>query len=204
MSEQRQFRVGLTGGIASGKSTVSDRFAELGADVIDTDVIAREVVEPGTPALAAIAREFGDTVLTEEGTLDRPVMRRIIFSDDDARQRLENILHPRIRERALELAAGAQGPYQVFVVPLLAASPMRYEMDRILVVDCDETVQIRRLMARDGESEGGARRILASQSSRQERLDMADDVIVNEGGLETTLEEVDEMHEKYLLEANSA
>ena len=204
MADRGSFRIGLTGGIASGKSMVADRLAALGADVVDTDVIAREVVEPGSPALAEIAREFGDAVITEDGTLDRPTMRRIIFSDDDARRRLEAILHPKIRERALTQAAEGRGAYQVIVVPLLTASPLRNEVDRVLVVDCEEDEQIRRLMARDGESEGGARRILASQASRQERLDIADDVILNDSSVETALERVDELHERYLAEARPA
>ena len=190
------FTVGLTGGIASGKSMVADRFAELGAHVIDTDVIAREVVEIGQPALAAIAREFGEVVIADDGSLDRGEMRRIIFSDDDARQRLEAIVHPQIRKRALELAASDSGAYKLLVVPLLTASPLKTEVDRVVVVDCDENDQIRRLMTRDGESEGGARRILAAQSSRDERLAIADDVISNDGSVEHALRQVDALHRR--------
>ena len=199
----RPFTVGLTGGIASGKSTIADRFAELGANVIDTDVIAREVVDVGQPALREIEREFGDAVIAADGSLDRQAMRRIIFSDDDARQRLEAILHPRIRKRALELAASGTGAYQLLVVPLLTASPLRTEVDRVIVVDCDENDQIRRLMTRDGESEGGARRILAAQASRDERLAIADDVILNEGSIEHALRQVDALHERLLELARS-
>jgi dephospho-CoA kinase len=192
--------VGLTGGIASGKSLVADRFGELGANVIDTDVIAREVVAPGQPALAEIAAEFGDGVIADDGTLDRPAMRSIIFSDDDARRRLEAIVHPRIRETALRRAAEGRGDYQLLVVPLLTESPIRAEVDRIIVVDCSEDDQIRRLMARDGESEGGARRILAAQASREERLAIADHVIRNDGSVEEAFAQVDALHTE-LLEA---
>lgn len=190
--------IGLTGGIASGKSLVADRFGELGANVIDTDVIAREVVAPGQPALAEITGEFGACVIADDGTLDRAAMRRIVFSDDDARRRLEAIVHPRIRETALERAAEGSGDYQLLVVPLLTESPIRAEVDRIVVVDCDENDQIRRLMARDGESEGGARRILAAQASREERLAIADHVIRNEGSVEEALAQVDALHTELL------
>ena len=190
--------VGLTGGIASGKSLVADRFGELGANVIDTDIIAREVVAPGQPALAEIAAEFGDGVIADDGTLDRPAMRSIIFSDDDARRRLEAIVHPRIRETALRRAAEGHGDYQLLVVPLLTESPIRAEVDRIIVVDCDENDQIRRLIARDGESEGGARRILAAQASREERLAIADHVIRNDGSVEEALAQVDALHKELL------
>lgn len=190
--------VALTGGIASGKSLIADRFGELGANVIDTDIIAREVVEPGQPALEAIAGEFGERVIAEDGTLDRPAMRRIIFSDDDARRRLEAIVHPRIRETALERAAEGRGAYQLLVVPLLTESSMRTEVDRIVVVDCDENDQIQRLIKRDGESEGGARRILAAQASREDRLAIADHVIHNEGSVEEALAQVDALHAELL------
>ncbi|MEO1202214.1 MAG: dephospho-CoA kinase [Pseudomonadota bacterium] len=190
--------VALTGGIASGKSLIADRFGELGANVIDTDIIAREVVAPGQPALEAIAGEFGDRVIAEDGTLDRPAMRRIIFSDDDARRRLEAIVHPRIRETALERAAEGRGDYQLLVVPLLTESSMRNEVDRIVVVDCDENDQIQRLIRRDGESEGGARRILAAQASREDRLAIADHVIHNEGSVEEALAQVDALHAEFL------
>jgi len=198
MAASEPFIVGLTGGVACGKSTVADRFAELGANVIDTDVIAREVVEPGQPALDEIRREFGDVVIDADGGLDRRAMRRIIFADSAARARLERILHPKIRERALELTAEGRGDYQLVVVPLLTASPLRTTMDRVVVVDCDEQDQVRRLMARDGESEGGARRILAAQASREERLAIADDVIRNDSSIDAALAEVDALHARYV------
>ncbi len=197
-AESSPLRIGLTGGIASGKSTVADMFAELGAKIIDTDVIAREVVEPGQPALEQIRSEFGDEVISPGGTLDRAAMRRIVFDDDEARERLEAILHPRIRASVLARADAADGAYQVIVVPLLLESPLGEFVDRILVVDCPEEVQVARLMARDAESEARARRILAAQSSREARLAVADDVIVNDGDLGETLEQVQALHECYL------
>ncbi|MDJ0939847.1 MAG: dephospho-CoA kinase [Woeseiaceae bacterium] len=190
--------VGLTGGIASGKSTVADMFAELGVPIIDTDLIAREVVEPGQPALDEIRHEFGDAIIAEDGSLDRAAMRRLVFSDDDARRRLEAIVHPRIRASALEQAATAGGQYQIIVVPLLVESPIREQVDRILVVDCDEDAQIRRLMARDAESEGQARRMLAAQASREQRLAIADDVVDNAGDVDATQSQVNELHRRYV------
>lgn len=191
-------RVGLTGGIASGKSTVADMFEGLGASIIDTDVVARDVVAPGEPALDDIRHEFGDEVFDADGALDRAALRRIIFADDDARERLEAILHPLIRERTEALATTAGGDYQIIVVPLLVESPLKDLVDRIVVVDCDESAQIRRLMARDAESEGQARRILAAQSSREQRLQIADDVVRNDGELTATLEQVEKLHRDYL------
>lgn len=191
-------RVGLTGGIASGKSTVADMFAELGVPIIDTDVIAREVVAAGEPALNDIRHEFGDKVFDDKGKLQRGALRRIVFADDDARNRLEAILHPRIQAAAYDQAAAAGGRYQLIVVPLLSGSPMRDFVDRILVVDCEESTQIQRLMARDAESEGQARRMLAAQAARDERLKIADDVIRNDAELSATLEQVQELHHRYL------
>ena len=197
-SDTTPLRIGLTGGIASGKSTVADMFAALEVPVIDTDLIAREVVAPGEPALDDIRHEFGDKVFDDTGSLDRGAMRRIVFADNDARERLQAILHPRIQAAAYEQAARAGGRYQIIVVPLLTESPIRDFVDRILVVDCDEKTQIRRLVARDDESEGQARRILAAQASRDERLEIADDVVRNDGDLAATLEQVQALHHQYL------
>ena len=191
-------RIGLTGGIASGKSTVADMFAALDVPIIDTDIIAREAVAAREPALDDIRHEFGDDVFNDDGELDRAAMRRIVFADDDARRRLESILHPRIQAIAVEQATVAGGRYQIIVVPLLTASPLRDFVARILVVDCEENTQIRRLVARDAESEGQARRILAAQASREERLSIADDVIRNDGDLDATLEQVKNLHHQYL------
>ncbi|MDJ0760229.1 MAG: dephospho-CoA kinase [Woeseiaceae bacterium] len=191
------FRVGLTGGIASGKSTVADHFAALGVPVIDTDVIAREVVEPGQPALKDIAEAFGNGVITDSGALDRAALRELIFAVDDARKLLEAILHPIIREETVRQANNAGGDYQVIVVPLLTESPLKLFVDRVLVVDCDKETQLRRLMSRDGETQESAERILSAQSSREERLEIADDVIKNQGELNELAKQVAEMHEQY-------
>jgi dephospho-CoA kinase len=185
----KPLRIGLTGGIASGKSTVADMFAGMGIPVIDTDVIAREVVNPGEPALAEIREAFGAGVIAADGTLDRGAMRAIVFGDDGARRRLEGILHPRIRKRTVEQADAA------------VESSLREFVDRVLVVDCDERTQVARLLERDAESEQQARRILAAQSTRAQRLAIADDVISNDGDFEGTRQQVQALHRRYLLEA---
>jgi dephospho-CoA kinase len=190
-------RVGLTGGIASGKSTVADMFADLGATIIDTDVIAREVVMPGQPAFEEIRALFGDAVIRDDNTLDRAAMRKLVFADEPLRERLEGILHPRIRDETFSQASTAGGDYQIIVVPLLAESPLKDYVDRILVVDCDEETQIRRLLERDTDTEEQARRILAAQASRDERLAIADDVIRNEANLDSTRSQVASLHEIY-------
>ena len=191
-------RIGLTGGIASGKSTVANMFADLGVELVDTDVIAREVVEPGQPALAEIRDAFGDDVIDREGQLDRRRLRAIVFADPSKRQYLESILHPKIRDEAARQSAAATGPYHLVVVPLMVESPMRHEMRRVLVVDCREETQLERLLARDLESEEQARRMLAAQASREERLSIADDVVRNDGDLADTRRQVDELHAFYL------
>ena len=203
-SKGSSFRVGLTGGIASGKSTVANILGELGADIIDTDVIARTVVEPGQPALEEIRRHFGDGVIADDNTLDRRALRQLIFADDGQRKKLEDLLHPRIREVALDEASAATGPYQVLVVPLLTGSPLAAAMDRILVVDCSEETQLGRLLARDSESEQQARNIIAAQSSRDERLAIADDVILNDGTLDALRAATVAMHRQYLDLATTA
>jgi dephospho-CoA kinase len=190
-------RIGLTGGIASGKSTVADMFAELGATIIDTDVIAREVVAPGQPALDEIAAAFGESIIDDNGYLDRSALRKLVFSDDEARKQLEAIVHPRIQDETRRQSGQDGGDYQIIVVPLLVESTLKDVVDRVLVVDCDEDTQIRRLTARDAGSEDQARRMLAAQSSREERLAMADDVIRNDDNLASTLDQVTALHEIY-------
>ena len=197
-------RIGLTGGIASGKSTVADLFGELGAALIDTDVIAREVVKLGSAALEEIREEFGAGVIAADGTLDRAAMRQIVFADDDRRQALENILHPKIRSETLRQAAAADGAYQIIVVPLLVESPMKSYVDRILVVDCTPAEQLSRLLSRDAENEQQARRMIAAQASREERLAIADDVIDNSGSLESTRRSVAALHGMYLRMAQAS
>ena len=196
------FRVALTGGIASGKSTVADMFADLGVAIIDTDRIAREVVEPHQPALDEVRDRFGDGVIDAAGHLDRRALRRLIFADDAARIDLEAILHPRIGAETRRQADAAAGPYQVIVVPLLVDSPLRRFVDRILAVDCSEELQIERLLARDTETVEQARRILAAQSSREERLSIADFTIDNGKGLERTRQQVLELDEVFRQLAN--
>lgn len=197
----KPLRIGLTGSIASGKSTVAEIFAELGVPVIDTDVIARDVVQPGRPALDEIRKTFGAQVITPEGNLDRAAMRAIVFADETARRKLEAILHPRIREATMQQAAGAGGAYQMIVVPLLVESPLKSFVDRILVVDCDEQTQIRRLLARDAETEEQARRMIVAQASREDRLAIADDVIKNDGALQETRDQALALHRSYQQQA---
>ena len=190
-------RVGLTGGIASGKSVVADMFAALGAVIIDTDVIAREVVQPGQPALDEIRELFGPELIKDDGTLDRREMRKRIFEDEPLRKQLEAILHPRIRDETFRQATAAGGLYQLIVVPLLAESPLRDYVDRILVVDCAEETQVARLLERDAETVEQAQRILAAQASREERLGIADDVIDNDRSLDETRAQVEALHQIY-------
>ena len=190
-------RIGLTGGIASGKSTVADMFAELGVPVIDTDVIAREVVEPGAPALDEVRDRFGEQVFDAAGNLDRRALRKLVFADEDARHDLEAILHPRIGHETRRQADDAAGPYQLIVVPLLVGSPLTHFVDRVLVVDCNEDTQVARLLARDAETVEQAERMLAAQASRKERLAIADDIIRNDGSLTETRRQVRDLDERY-------
>ena len=192
------FRVALTGGIASGKSTVADLFAALGVPVIDTDLIAREVVEPGEPALAQLAAAFGPEVLGPDGRLDRRRLRDMVFADPTARRRLEAILHPAIRARMEAQSRAAGGPYQLLVIPLLAEGGRRDHVDRVLLVDVPESAQVERLMRRDGSSREQARAALAAQASRAVRQAIADDVIENTGGVEDLRARVAELHGEYL------
>lgn len=196
------FRVALTGGIASGKSTVADMFAGLGVAVIDTDVISREVVDADQPALCEIRERFGSDVIDAAGNLDRRALRNIVFADEQARLDLEEILHPRIGAETRRQADAAPGPYQIIVVPLLVDSPLLGFVDRVLVVDCDENLQIQRLLARDTETVDQARRILAAQASREARLAIADDVIDNNQGLDETRHQVRGLHARYRRMAN--
>jgi len=200
----RPFRVALTGGIASGKSTVADLFAALGVPVIDTDVIAREVVEPGRPALAQVAEAFGADVLDPDGRLDRKRMRERIFADADARRRLEAILHPAIRAEMERQSQAAGGPYQVLVIPLLAEGGRRDHVDRVLLVDVPEELQIQRVMWRDGVSHGEAQASLNAQATRAQRLAMADDVLRNTGRVDDLREQVAKLHQQFLRLAANA
>ncbi|HEU4620470.1 MAG TPA: dephospho-CoA kinase [Gammaproteobacteria bacterium] len=191
-------KIGLTGGIASGKSTVARMFETLGAAVIDTDVLAREVVEPGEPALAEIRASFGPAVIDAAGRLDRAALRKLVFADAEARKRLESILHPRIRARVLAALERIAAPYAIVVVPLLVETGFGAIVDRVLVVDCPVETQRRRLLAREGIGEREADAMIASQVDRKTRLDAADDVVDNSGDLAHTREQVTRLHERYL------
>jgi len=191
-------KIGLTGGIASGKSTVAERFAELGAEVIDADRIARELVEPGSPLLERIRGEFGERFFDEEGRLDRRRLREHIFSHPDARARLEAILHPAIRNEMERRARESTSPYVVLVIPLLVEKNLQELVDRVLVVDLPEEEQVRRACLRDRIDPGQARRILDSQATRQARLAAADDLLSNTGSMEALRRAVDELHLRYL------
>ena len=194
----RRLLIGLTGGIASGKSTVAQRFMDLGVPVIDADVAAREVVAPGKPGLQQVIDRFGSRVVAENGELDRRALREIVFSDPDARRDLEAILHPLIRAEMDRSAAVAVGPYIVMAIPLLIESGSRDRVDRILVVDVDEAVQLQRVMARDHCSAEQAQAILASQAPRTARLAAADDVLPNGGTVTELRQAVDALHQQYL------
>ena len=190
-------KIGLTGGIASGKSTVADMFAELGVVVIDTDVIARELVQPGKPALKKLVEAFGSEILDTAGRLDRRRMRERVFAHENERRKLESILHPVIAREMLARAEQAGGVYQILVIPLLLETGMGNLVDRILVVDCLPQTQLNRLIMRDGESETSARQILDAQIGRAERLTQADDLLVNDGDLDQLRTSVRDLHITY-------
>ena len=202
--------IGLTGGIASGKSAVSSArraqlievgrsaFARRGVPIIDTDVVARELVSPGQPALDEIIAGFGPESLNPDGTLNRAWLRRAVFADPSLRRRLESILHPRIRQAVQQRLKTLSGPYCLVVIPLLIESGMSDMVHRILVVDVPETTQIHRLMVRDRVDEAHARCILAAQASREQRLSAATEIIDNSSGLCALEEKVSILHAKYL------
>jgi len=192
------FTVALTGGIGSGKSTVANAFAALGVEIIDADVIAREIVEPGTPALQAIVKRHGESILTAEGTLYRARLREIIFQQPQEKNWLNQLLHPLINARTQQLRAQASSSYVLWVVPLLIENNLQRQADRVLVVDVDEAVQLQRTRQRDGVSLSQAQRILAAQVSREQRLACADDIIDNSGTPEQVLPRVAELHQRYL------
>lgn len=190
--------IGLTGGIASGKSAAAEHFATLGVPVIDADQIARELVEPGKPALERICERFGKTILLDNGDLNRPALREIIFKDARARHDLEAILHPLIRETIIQRIDELDAPYCVVVIPLLAESEDWAMLDRRLVIDCPEDLQLERLQQRDRLDPEQANRILAAQASREQRKAIADDIIDNSHDLAHLQRAVEQLHEKYL------
>jgi dephospho-CoA kinase len=197
-AKQPALRVGLTGGIASGKSTVADLFAALGVPILDADRIAREVVAPGSALRGLLFERFGEQIRDSKGDLDRAALRRLVFADASLRRELEALMHPAIQERTEQLAQRAQAAYQLHVVPLLVENKLSERYDRILVVDSPEAMQLARLRARDGSSAEQARAILAAQASRAERLAIADDVIVNDAAVQALRAQVALLHERYL------
>ncbi|MGV7208656.1 dephospho-CoA kinase [Oxalobacteraceae bacterium A2-2] len=193
------FSIGLTGGIGSGKSTVSALFAARGATIVDTDRIAHAMTAPHGPAMAAIASEFGQEFVAADGALDRARMRALVFADPQAKARLEGILHPAIRAAAAAEGMAAGGSYVIYDVPLLVeAGNWRERVDRILVVDCPEELQLKRVLARSQLPETQVRAIMASQATRAQRLAAADDVVVNEAGLDALPPQIDRLHDIYL------
>ncbi|HCT2504788.1 TPA: dephospho-CoA kinase [Aeromonas dhakensis] len=191
--------VAITGGIGSGKTTVANQFAELGIEVVDADIIAREVVEPGTPALAAIAAHFGADVIAPDGRLDRRQLRERVFTDPQAKGWLNALLHPLIRSEMQRQCAAARSPYCLLVVPLLVENRLTALANRVLVIDVDEATQIERTCRRDGVSREQAEAILAAQASRTERLAATDDVLDNQNGTpEAIKSRIFALHETYL------
>lgn len=199
------FLVAVTGGVASGKSAATHVFETLGVPVVDADIAARAVVEPGQPALAAVAARFGPEAIGPDGRLDRTAMRQRVFADPSARADLEALLHPPIRAWLREACASAPGPYAVVAIPLLAEGGGRAAypwLQRILVVDVPEAVQHARLQARDGVDAALAARMVAAQATRAQRLAMADDVVVNDGSLAELEGAIRRLHSRYLAAAS--
>ena len=194
----RAYRIGLTGGIASGKSTAAKFFGALGVPILDSDQVARDVVEPGQPPLERLVERFGPSILTPDGHLDRPALREIVFSDPKARADLEALTHPAIGAAMEARSAAAGGPYQILVIPLLVEKNLAAHVDRVLVVDCEEQVQMRRLRARDGSTLEQAKAILNAQASRAARLKAADDVIHNDTDMNAVRSQVAALHARYL------
>lgn len=199
-----RYTVGLTGGVASGKSLVSAQFRTLGIPVLDADQVSRAVVEPGQPALAEIAAHFGKAVLLPDGQLDRRRLREIVFADPEARRRLEQITHPRIRERISAWMDAQTAAYCILENAILIESGMDGLVDRVLVVDVPEDTQRARLMQRDGIGEALAQQMMAAQSPRNLRLERADDVLTNTGMPDETADAVLRLHDAYLARATAA
>jgi len=203
LSPNQPWRIGLTGGIGSGKSRVADQLAELGAAIIDTDLIAHSLTRPGGPAIAPLRALFGAEVIGADGAMDRAAMRELAFQDPLARRKLENLLHPMIATEVQMQASRSHGHYQVFVVPLLVESGRwQNRVNRVCVVDCDEATQIERVGRRSGLEPDAVRRIMAVQASREQRLAAADDLILNDGNTtpEALAQRVRDLHEQWLMQ----
>ncbi|EQB8710667.1 dephospho-CoA kinase [Klebsiella aerogenes] len=198
------YTVALTGGIGSGKSTVADEFAYLGVTVIDADIIARQVVEPGTPALLAIAERFGPQMINDDGSLNRRRLRERIFAHSEDKAWLNALLHPLIQQETRRQMQASTSPYLLWVVPLLVENRLTDKADRVLVVDVPKETQIERTIRRDGVSREHAEHILAAQATREQRLAAADDVIENMGSADAVASHVARLHEKYLMLASQA
>jgi len=190
--------IGLSGGIASGKTIVSDEFLSLGADIIDTDIIAKKLIFPGSETLNEIVSVFGENILQDGGNLNRKLMRQIIFSEKDKKITLEKIMHPKIQNEVKLKIQSASGRYQIIVVPLLLQSPILDFIHRVLIIDCDEKIQINRLIKRDNITEELAKKMIENQSKREERLAIADDIILNEGRIEEIKHEVKKLNDFYI------
>jgi dephospho-CoA kinase len=190
--------IGLTGGIASGKTTVSDQFARLGIDIIDADVIAREVVAKGSPGLMAIVEQFGQGILTPTLDLDRQKLRSIVFTDNTKKEWLNALLHPLIRTQMELQTRDAKSPYCILSVPLLVENKLNKTVDRTLVIDIDASTQLKRAMARDNSEQAIIESIIASQATRSERLAVADDIILNTGDRDWLNAQVKDLHQIYL------
>lgn len=199
------FCVGVTGGIGSGKSRAASMFGELGADIVDTDDISREITGVGGSAMPEIRSAFGETTIAADGSLDRDAMRQLVFGNPEARARLEHILHPRIRETARHRVIQSTAPYVLLIVPLLLETgAYRDIVRRVLVIDCDETLQVSRTMHRSRLTEDAVRAIMATQMPRSERLNAADDIIRNDGSSAELREQVEKLHQRYLKLAGAA
>jgi dephospho-CoA kinase len=196
------YRVGLTGGIASGKTTVANLFAALGATIVDTDLLAREVVAPGTALLAEVTSHFGAAILAADGSLDRRQLRDRVFADPTERLWLEGRLHPAIRALTDSRCEAASGPYCIVAIPLLVETGGEKRFDRVLVVDCDPAIQLARVMARDGISREAAQRMLDAQASREARLAVADDIVRNDSDVAHLRDQVEKLHRIYVAAAS--
>lgn len=190
--------IGLTGGIGSGKTAVSDGFAEKGVPIIDADIIAREVVAIGSQGLEKITAKFGPSVVLESGALNRASLREIVFHNSEAKEWLNKCLHPLIREKMLHDIQAVNSPYCILAVPLLLENGLDAMVDRVLVVDCNEELQLERAMKRDGSNEATIRNIIASQISRTERVKRADEIIQNNGSLDDLPPQIEALHQSFM------